>query len=191
MKTKQEIVDNWLPRYTGCSLDSFGKYVLLTNFSQYLDLFCTTYKTKVINKRVPMPCATADGITIINFGMGSANAATIMDLLSAILPKLYCFWANAGDLNEKTNWATSSFPSLQLKAKALPMSTFPRKYPVYRPLSFREPFPPPSEAREGITGQVPFTPPTAECGNLMRISRNTFVERAPWQLIWRLQPSSL
>ncbi len=33
----------------------------------------------------------ANGITIINFGMGSANAATIMDLLSAIQPEAVFF----------------------------------------------------------------------------------------------------
>lgn len=31
-----------------------------------------------------MPNVTADGITLINFGMGRPNAATVMDLLSAI-----------------------------------------------------------------------------------------------------------
>ena len=36
MKTKEEIVENWLPRYTGASLDQFGKYILLTNFSNYV-----------------------------------------------------------------------------------------------------------------------------------------------------------
>jgi len=32
MQTKQHIVENWLPRYTGTELDGFGKYILLTNF---------------------------------------------------------------------------------------------------------------------------------------------------------------
>jgi AMP nucleosidase len=29
MKTKEEIVRNWLPRYTGQELDKFGEYILL------------------------------------------------------------------------------------------------------------------------------------------------------------------
>ena len=39
MRTKEEIVSNWLPRYTGVELGAFKPYVLLTNFSNYLDLF--------------------------------------------------------------------------------------------------------------------------------------------------------
>jgi AMP nucleosidase len=84
MKSKQEIVDNWLPRYTGATLDQFGKYVLLTNFSHYVNMFAKMHKVEVIGKDRPMQCATAEGITIINFGMGSPGAATIMDLLTAI-----------------------------------------------------------------------------------------------------------
>ncbi|MBM3440308.1 MAG: AMP nucleosidase, partial [Bacteroidetes bacterium] len=87
MKTKEEIVENWLPRYTGQSIEDFGKYILLTNFSNYLKMFAEWHGVEVIGQDRPMQCATADGITIINFGMGSATAATVMDLLTAIHPK--------------------------------------------------------------------------------------------------------
>ena len=84
MKTKEEIVENWLPRYTGSELEDLGQYVLLTNFKYYLKKFCEWQNTEIVDPNANMPCATADGITIINFGMGSANAAIIMDLLSEI-----------------------------------------------------------------------------------------------------------
>ena len=84
MKTKKEIVDNWLPRYTGTALEDFGEHILLTNFGNYLDLFAAQTGAVIVGRDRPMPNATADGITMINFGMGSANAATVMDLLSSI-----------------------------------------------------------------------------------------------------------
>ena len=87
MITKDEIVKDWLPRYTGSELESFGKYILLTNFKNYVELFAKIHKVEINGKNRPMPNATANGITIINFGMGSANAATVMDLLSAIKPQ--------------------------------------------------------------------------------------------------------
>ena len=87
MKTKKEIVDNWLPRYTGSALEDFGQHILLTNFGHYLDLFAKMTGAEIRGTNRPMPNATADGITMINFGMGSANAATVMDLLSAVSPK--------------------------------------------------------------------------------------------------------
>ena len=91
MKTKEEIVNNWLPRYTGATLDQFGKYILLTNFSNYVNMFAEWNGVEVIGKDRPMQCATAEGITIINFGMGSPGAATIMDLLTAIQPEPFYF----------------------------------------------------------------------------------------------------
>ena len=87
MKTKDEIVKNWLPRYTGEKLENFGKFILLTNFSNYVKMFAAMHNVQVVGEDRPMQCATANGITIINFGMGSPGAATIMDLLAAIEPE--------------------------------------------------------------------------------------------------------
>jgi len=102
MKTKKEIVENWLPRYTGVRLEDFGKYILLTNFDNYVDIFAELNGVKLDGKDKAMPSATANKITIINFGMGSANAATIMDLLSAISPKAVLFLGKCGGLKRKT-----------------------------------------------------------------------------------------
>jgi len=91
MKTKREIVTNWLPRYTGIPLEEFGEYILLVNFSKYLDLFAQWNGVQITGADRPMPSVSAGKITMIKFGMGSANAAIIMDLLSAIKPKAALF----------------------------------------------------------------------------------------------------
>ena len=91
MKTKEEIVHNWLPRYTGEQLENFGEYILLTNFSNYVTMFAEWNNVQVTGEGKPMQCATSNDITIINFGMGSPTAATIMDLLTAINPKAVLF----------------------------------------------------------------------------------------------------
>ena len=101
MKTKQEITENWLPRYTGQDLDKFGEYILLTNFKHYLDLFAAWNNVPIVGEERSMPCATAGDITMINFGMGSANAATIMDLLSAVHPKAVLFLGKCGGVKKK------------------------------------------------------------------------------------------
>jgi AMP nucleosidase len=103
MKTKEEIVENWLPRYTGMPLEAFGRYILLTNFGNYVDIFAKKYNVEIVGKDRPMPCATAEDITIINFGMGSPNAATIMDLLTAIKPKAVLFLGKCGGLRPDKN----------------------------------------------------------------------------------------
>lgn len=103
MKTKAEIVNNWLPRYTGMPLDQFEKYILLVNFSHYVDVFAEKFNAEVYGRGLSMQCASAENITIINFGMGSANAATIMDLLMAIKPKACLFLGKCGGLKQKKN----------------------------------------------------------------------------------------
>jgi AMP nucleosidase len=101
MKTKKEIVDNWLPRYTGTALKDFGEHVLLTNFGNYLDIFSELTGAQVVGRDRSMPNATADGISMIMFGMGSANAATVMDLLSATQPKAVLLLGKCGGLKRK------------------------------------------------------------------------------------------
>ena len=86
MRSKEEIVKNWLPRYTGTPLEEFGRYILLTNFRNYVDMFAKKFNVPVRGESNAMQTATHDELTIVNFGMGSANAATIMDLLSAVSP---------------------------------------------------------------------------------------------------------
>ncbi len=103
MKTKKQIVDNWLPRYTGTALDEFGEYILMTNFGNYVRMFAEMHDVEVKGIGKAMQTATADGITIVNFGMGSPNAATIMDLLSAISPKACLFLGKCGGLRSDKN----------------------------------------------------------------------------------------
>ena len=101
MKDKNEIVSNWLPRYTGVALENFGAHILLTNFGGYLDSFARLTGAEIVGRDRPMPSATVDGITMINFGMGSANAATVMDLLSALPPLAVLFLGKCGGLKRK------------------------------------------------------------------------------------------
>jgi AMP nucleosidase len=98
--TKTEIVHDWLPRYTGRPPEAFGQYVLLTNFNHYVDLFAEKFGVEVVGRDKPMPSATAENITILNFGMGSAMAATVMDLLTAIAPKAVLFLGKCGGLKK-------------------------------------------------------------------------------------------
>ena len=130
MKTKEEIVTNWLPRYTGEALDSFGKYILLCNFTNYVKLFAKWHKVKVVGANRPMPCATANGITIINFGMGSASAATVMDLLSAIKPKAALFLGKCGGIKRKNKLGDLILPIAAIKGEGASNDYFPPEVPA-------------------------------------------------------------
>ena len=71
MISKNTIVSDWLPRYTGTPLKEFGDHILLVNFQHYLELFSSWHNAPINGLDMPMPNVTANGITMINFGMGS------------------------------------------------------------------------------------------------------------------------
>jgi len=117
MQFKSDIVGNWLPRYTGTPLADFGKHILLTNFAGYLDVFCNLTGAEICGRDRPMPNATIDGITIINFGMGSPNAATMMDLLSAISPEAVLFLGKCGGLKKKNQLGDLVLPIAAIRGE--------------------------------------------------------------------------
>ncbi|PIP18086.1 MAG: AMP nucleosidase [Parcubacteria group bacterium CG_4_10_14_0_8_um_filter_35_7] len=130
MKTKQKIVQNWLPRYTGIPLDKFGKYILLTNFIEYIKLFAKWHNVSIKGINKPMQNATANGITIINFSMGSANAATVMDLLSAVSPKAVLFLGKCGGLKKKNELGDLILPIAAIRGEGTSDDYFPSVVPA-------------------------------------------------------------
>ncbi|MBC6943414.1 MAG: AMP nucleosidase [Xanthomonadales bacterium] len=117
MKSKPEIVNNWLPRYTGTAAEAFGQHILLTNFGHYVDVFAQWHGVEVQGRDRPMPNATADGISMINFGMGSPNAATVMDLLSAIAPRAVLFLGKCGGLKKKNQLGDLILPIAAIRGE--------------------------------------------------------------------------
>lgn len=130
MKTKEDIVQNWLPRYTGQELSKFGEYILLCNFLNYVEKFAEMNKVEIVGIGKPMQCATANGITIINFGMGSASAATIMDLLSAIQPKAALFLGKCGGLKKKNLVGDLVLPIAAIRGDGTSNDYFPAEVPA-------------------------------------------------------------
>lgn len=130
MKSKEEIVKNWLPRYTGRPLEEFGEYILLVNFSNYVQKFADMHNTEVKGKDRPMQSATANNITIINFGMGSASAATVMDLLSAVEPKAVLFLGKCGGLKKKNQIGDLVLPIAAIRGEGTSNDYFPPEVPA-------------------------------------------------------------
>src|SRR4249919_1738320 len=130
MKSKEEIVHNWLPRYTGEKLENFGKYILLTNFSNYVNLFAEWHNVQLVGETRPMQCATAGEITIINFGMGSPSAATIMDLLTAIEPEAVLFLGKCGGLKKRNKLGDLILPIAAIRGEGTSNDYFPAEVPA-------------------------------------------------------------
>jgi AMP nucleosidase len=129
MKTKQEIVENWLPRYTDRQLNEFTEYILLTNFTKYVELFAEYFQVDVRGLRTSMPNASNGKMMIINFGMGSANAATIMDLLSAIKPKAVLFLGKCGGLKKANKEGDFLLPIAAIRGEGTSNEYLPPEVP--------------------------------------------------------------
>lgn len=130
MKTKKDIVKDWLFRYTGTLPEDFGKYILLTNFQNYVEKFAEITGAEITGIDKAMPNATAENITIINFSMGSANAATIMDLLSAANPKACLFLGKCGGLKKKNKIGDYILPIAAIRGEGTSNDYFPPEVPA-------------------------------------------------------------
>lgn len=130
MKTKKEIVTNWLPRYTKRPLKEFGEYILLTNFNKYVEIFAEQMNVEILGRDANMTSATAENITIINFGMGSPNAAIIMDLLGAIQPKACLFLGKCGGINKHTKIGDLILPIAAIRGEGTSNDYLPAEVPA-------------------------------------------------------------
>ena len=130
MKTKEEIVQNWLPRYTGTPIDKFGQYILLTNFKNYVEMFAEKFSVEILGQDRPMQTATANNITIINFGMGSPMAATVMDILSAISPHAVLFLGKCGGLKKNLHLGDLILPIAAVRGEGTSDEYMPKEVPA-------------------------------------------------------------
>ncbi|MBP9706633.1 MAG: AMP nucleosidase [Oligoflexales bacterium] len=130
MENKQTIVKNWLPRYTGTPLEEFGEYILLTNFTNYVDKFSRRFKVPIKGQDRPMQTATYENLTIINFGIGSANAATIMDLLGATHPKAVLFLGKCGGVKRSTEIGHFILPIAAIRGEGTSDDYLPHEVPA-------------------------------------------------------------
>lgn len=138
MKSKDQIVANWLPRYTGIPIDQWGEYILLTNFSNYVHMFAQWNNVEIKGTDRPMMSAHAGGISIVNFGMGSASAATVMDLLMAISPKAVLFLGKCGGLKKKNNIGDLILPIAAIKGEGTSDDYLPSEVPALPAFSLQK-----------------------------------------------------
>ncbi|SMB89821.1 AMP nucleosidase [Deinococcus hopiensis] len=130
MRTKEDIIRNWLPRYTGTELGEFGQYILLTNFGNYLEMFADLTGGTIRGQGKAMPTVTAENITMINFTMGSANAATIMDLLGAVAPHAALFLGKCGGLKRRNKLGDFILPIAAIRGEGTSTDYFPPEVPA-------------------------------------------------------------
>jgi len=131
MKTKYDIAKNWLPRYTGTEIDEFGDYILITNFKSYVEKFADRFNCNIRGENNPMQTATNNsGLSIINYGMGSPNVATIMDLLVARKPRGVLFLGKCGGLKHSAEIGHFVLPIAAIRGEGTSNDYVPNEVPA-------------------------------------------------------------
>lgn len=132
MKTKEEIAQTFLTRYTGKALNHFGKYIILTNFNSHLKYFASLFDISIqFDGNAPMTtCTNNESITMINFGIGSSVAATIMDLLAILNPEFVLFIGKCGGLKRNMNIGDYFIPIAAIRGEGTSNDYFPPEFPA-------------------------------------------------------------
>ena len=185
MKTKEEIVANWLPRYTKRSLNDFGEYILLTNFNKYVELFADKFNVPVLGRDANMTSAHAEGITIINFGMGSPNAAIIMDLLGAIQPKACLFLGKCGGIDRKNKLGDLILPIAAIRGEGTSNDYYPPEVPALPAFMLQRAVRRLFATMPAIIGLERYILPTAVYGSMMKSLKSISLKRVPCVWIWK------
>jgi AMP nucleosidase len=128
---REVIAEDWLPRYTGMPVEEFGDYILLTNFKNYVESFAARFDCEIKGLDRPMQAASnGEGLTIVNFGIGTANAATIMDLLTARMPRGVLFLGKCGGLKHSTEIGHFILPIAAIRGEGTSDDYFPPEVPA-------------------------------------------------------------
>jgi AMP nucleosidase len=93
-------------------------------------MFAEKFDVPVRGQDRPMQSATAENITILNFGMGSALAATCMDLLSAINPNAVLFLGKCGGLKKKNQLGDFVLPIAAIRGEGTSNEYLPAEIPA-------------------------------------------------------------
>src|SRR5690554_3170660 len=98
---KKKIAVDMLERYTGHNLEDFQKQIILTNFGYYTERFNILLDDAVCTKGSAFKASSSKKakVTIVEFGVGSAMAALIGELLSVVQPKATLFLGLCGSVH--------------------------------------------------------------------------------------------
>ena len=128
--TRELIGTNLLERYTGSSVLQFQKYIILTNFAAYLELFAELTNTRVHHGSAMSVCHDdRTNISIINYGVGSPVAALIVDLLSFVNPKATINLGMCGGLRDEFNIGDYFNPVAAIREEGTSMAYMPPRCP--------------------------------------------------------------
>lgn len=132
-----ELSLNRITHYTSTPAASFQRYILFTNYRMHVDAFLSLYPNcvKPSNPGAQMPAYHHElpdhaGITLINIGVGPANAKTITDHVAVLRPDLMLMVGHCGGLRNHQEIGDYVLASSYMRADRVMQEVLPNDIPV-------------------------------------------------------------
>ena len=131
-RAKHKIATDMLERYTGHDLKQFQKQIILTNFHRYIESFNETFDDAFHTKGSAFQASTSKEahVTIIEFGVGSAMAALVGELVSVINPKAVLFLGLCGAVHQSLKVGDFILPIASIRAEGVSGHFLPKQVPA-------------------------------------------------------------
>ncbi|MEZ4815369.1 MAG: AMP nucleosidase [Bdellovibrionota bacterium] len=131
-EAKRKIACDMLERYTGHRIDEFAKQVILTNFPYYVERFKSILPDAKVTTGSAFTAATSvsANVSIIEFGVGSAVAALIGELLGVIEPKATLFLGLCGSVHNSLNVGDFILPIAAIRGEGVSQHFLPPQVPA-------------------------------------------------------------
>jgi AMP nucleosidase len=129
---KKMIAHDMLERYTGHTIDQFQQQVILTNFHYYMERFNQILPDSVSTRGSMFKASSSKKakVTIIEFGMGSSNAALIMELVASVEPKACLFLGLCGGVHSSLRVGDFIIPMAAIRAEGVSTHFLPPQVPA-------------------------------------------------------------
>jgi AMP nucleosidase len=131
-EAKRRIAKDMLERYTGHSVEDFQKQVILTNFHYYVERFNTLLDDSYYTQGSAFKASSSKKaqVTIIEFGVGSAMAALIGELMAVIEPKAVLFLGLCGSVHPSLKVGDFVLPIASIRAESVSQHFLPAQVPA-------------------------------------------------------------
>lgn len=130
-KRKQKIAQDILERYTGSLAKDFQKQIILTNFEYYMERFeSLTGGVRTRGSAMSAVHSKKDGVSIINFSIGSPTAALIIETLAVLEPKAVLFLGMCGGLHRSLKKGDFVIPTAAIRDEGVSHHFMPRQVPA-------------------------------------------------------------
>lgn len=131
-EVKKSIAKDMLERYTGHKMADFQEQIILTNFHYYIERFNVLLEDTVYTTGSVFQASSSRKarVTIIEFGVGSATAALIGELLAVVDPRAVLFLGMAGAVHPSLKVGDFVLPIASIRAEGVSRHFLPPQVPA-------------------------------------------------------------